>query len=197
MPQLGQPVAFRGEPFFRGEKKLLEVVLLPAVGDVNNLFRAEVFDAVEHRGEVRRGVVRRPVALAHDERLRGEALVLLVEHHERALVFLGDAGLGQLFVNPADFVAVERLAERHVDGDVHSAVHSLERRGAYLVYRVPERDVFGVAVLELDELRARGVGVGGRFLREGAAALIHLLELFEGVFVGGVGAVVFGFDAVD
>ncbi len=97
------------------------------------------------------------------------------EDNERALIFLGDAALGQFLVDAPDFVAVEGFPEGVVDGKPHAFVHSREGRRAYFVDFIPERDVFGVAVLELYEFRAGGVGRGGVGFCERTAALVHLL----------------------
>ena len=83
------------------------MVLLASVGNIHDFLRAEVLDSVEEGRQVGGGVVRRPVAFADNERLGFEAFVFAQEDDERALIFLGDAALGQFLVDAPDFVAVE------------------------------------------------------------------------------------------
>ena len=110
------------EPFFGGEKKLLEMILLAGVGQVDDLVGLKLFQAIKHGRQIGRGVVTGAVLLTDIEGKRAlvitrEFFDLVVPDDQCAVALFGEADFGQLGVDALHFVAVERFAEGDVDLD--------------------------------------------------------------------------------
>ena len=162
-------------------EELLEVQLLPAVGDVNDLARLPTVLPVLERREVGRGVVGCAVAFLDDGRVFLEQLVVIKKDDLRAVAFLRDA-LGDEFVDDAlEAVVVKTLAERLVEIDTEAAVNLVELMPRQLDHFIPNGEVFGVAALQLDEL-APGADEDGLVLFAGGVdEFVEALHLGEGV----------------
>ena len=140
----------------RGGEQLAKMELLPLVGDDQNARRMPALDAIEHARHVGGAVVESAVGLAHHERRQRLAVALLGEEdHHRALARLGDL----LPFEPRDGVGepivVKALAEDHVEADPEPAIDRLELGHRHRDELLPQRDVFGIALLQLDQLVAR------------------------------------------
>lgn len=128
------------------------MVLLTAVGDVDDLVGFSVFDVMEEGCEVGGGVVAGAVFFTNDEGVVcGFFTWFGVEDDEGALAFLGDIGFEEFFVDAVDFVAVEGFAVDGVELDVHNVVDFLEGGVGDAVDFFPELDVIVVALLEFYE----------------------------------------------
>ena len=179
------------EPLATGHKELVEVVLLTAVGDVDDLVGLEVLGAVKQRGEVGRSIVGRAVLLADDERhlrlgIAREARLLVMPDHERAFALFSQLILSQLCVDLVNLVAVEGFAEDDVGLEAELIVDALAGGVGDLDDLLPEGGVSGVASLELRELGAGGVHEHRVRLGGDAAFFVKTLEVFEGVRALGV-----------
>ena len=85
-------------PFAERGEELLEMQLLPAVGDVNDFVRLPGFEPVFQRRQIGGRVIESAVAFADERRMRLQLRNIVEENRHRAFAFPGDA-FGQQFVH--------------------------------------------------------------------------------------------------
>ena len=104
-------------------EKLLEMVALAVIDDVEDLVGVPGFDAILDGRQVGRGVGERAVALANQEGRLG----LLDEDDDRPFALDGDASCLQVGDDRGELGVVEALAELDVEFHAQAVVHGLER----------------------------------------------------------------------
>src|ERR1035438_1572317 len=79
-------------------EQLLEMQLLPSVGDVDDFVRLPRFQTIRQRGQIRRRVIETAVALADERGTLLQLRIVVEENGNRAFAFAGDAH-GQQFIH--------------------------------------------------------------------------------------------------
>ena len=118
--------AERDAPLAGDLEKLLEMVALAVIDDVEHLVGVPGFDAILDGRQVGRGVGERAVALANQEGRLG----LLDEDDDRAFALDGEPLLLQVGHDRSELVVVEALAELNVEFHAQPVVDGLECRQA-------------------------------------------------------------------
>ena len=137
-----------------GGEHLLEVQALRSSDDIPDRIRMPAPGTVFQRGQIGRRVEEPSVALADDRRLFSKGGNVGKEDAERALALCGDPGGFQLFTERGQRVVVCTLAEALVEANVEQAVELLKLAPGELDRLLPDREVFRIPGLELDELLA-------------------------------------------
>ena len=191
MDELGVLAAFAG-----GFEELAEVELLGGTDDVPDFVGFPDVDAVVDGGEVGGGVEEAAVGFADDAGFVGEGFEVAEEDADGAVADFGDA-LGEEVVDErGEFVVVGAFAEVVVEVGVELGVDGAELVEGEGDAAGPDFFVFGVALLEFDELVPAGVEDGGVGLGLGVDGFVEAEEFGDGVGVE-CGGVEQGFPAVE
>ena len=179
-------------PAAEDRKKLPEVKLLPAVGDVNDLVGIPLAEPVFERGEIGRRVVRRAVGFLHERGHRTPAILvpdekrivlgfrfIVGENAQRAFAFDRDG----FFAKPLHHVlqprVVKTFAERDIEPHAEPPVNGVELRLRKPDHLAPERKILRVTRLQFHQLRARGFKRPGIFLATRGNEFVDALHLAE------------------
>ena len=182
--------------FAGGFKYLAEVEFLGGADDVPDFIGFPDVDAVVDGGEVGGGVEEAAVGFADDAGFVGEGFEVAEEDADGAVADFGDA-LGEEIVDErGEFVVVGAFAEVVVEVGVELGVDGAELVEGEGDAAGPDLFVFGVALLEFDELVAAGVEDGRIGLGLGVDGFVEAEEFGDGVGVEG-GGVEQGFPAVE
>ena len=198
-----------GLPAAEDGEELAEVVLLAAVGDVEDGVGRVGALAVVEGGEVGGGVVGGAVGFLHEG---GEGDPLAVARDEKGVVFFRQGGVGEdaegafALAGDADGAellggvlepgVVETFAEGDVEGDAEARVDGVELGLGEALHLAPDAEVFLVAGLELHEFLVDGVEGGGVFFRAGGDEFVEALHFTERIGGEG-GGVALGFPRVE
>ena len=115
-PDVGQfncrlPIADCRLPFAKRGKKLLEMQLLAAVGDVNDFIRLPGFHPVSQRRQIGCRIIKAAVAFTNQRRVLLQLRIVVEENSGCAFAFARDTG-GEKFVHEwLEAVVVETFAE--------------------------------------------------------------------------------------
>ena len=77
---------FFNKPFFDGQEKLLEMIPLPTVRNIDNVFCIPFFPAISNGGQVRGRVVAGSIGFTNNERLLGKALMFRMKYDKGPLI---------------------------------------------------------------------------------------------------------------
>jgi len=158
-------------------EELPEVELLPLVGDVDDPVGVELGDAAAHRGDVGGGVVEAAVALAHDA---DRHALLLQLHHQRTFAFDGEALLLQRPDGLGKCAVVVAFSARQIERHVQPLIDAVELVAADGDEALPDRAVFRIALLQLDQLGLAALEPGGLLFRAVVALHVDAFKCFDG-----------------
>ena len=132
-------------------------------------------------GEVGGGVVGRAVAFLDDRRVFFERLVVVEKDDLRAVAFLGDALRDEIIDDALEAGVVKTFAERLVELDPEPAVNLVKLVPRQVDHLVPNGEVFGVTILQLDEIVTGASEHDLVLVAGGVDALVEALHFSEGV----------------
>ena len=179
------PLPVTAAPELCRREQLFEVGALPAVDHVEDAVGLPVFHPPLERCQVGRGIEKRAVGLADQERRR---VVAVQEDADRAAALPGPHGrVGhQLRDHPRQHGLIKTLAEGVVERDVQPREDAVDLGSAERHELLPERPVLGVAFVQLRRLgehlppsigipgrEGSRLGIAGEFLRLGVGNLAH------------------------
>ena len=179
-------------------EKLAKVKLLAPVRDVKDLVGLPCGEAVIERGEIGRGVVRRPIALLDDCRIWPPSFLVLDqkrilllrqrtigENADGAFAFRGDAALAQFFDDGFEARIVKALAERDIEAHAQPPVDGIELRLGEADHLVPDREILRIAGLQHDQFLAGALERGRVFFAASGDQLVDPLHFRERIGLEG------------
>ena len=161
-------------PTAEGREELLKMQLLSTVRDVNNFLRLPGFEPIRDRGEVSGRVIESAVALLNQHRIRHPFAFGM---DQERITFLrrrciAENGLGT-FARARDAFGhelahdrlqariVKTFAKRVIEPDAEPPVNFVELLFRQTDHLAPDREVFGVALLQFHEFCPRGFECAG------------------------------------
>ena len=163
------------------QEELLEVKLLTVVGNVNDALGIVIRNAAADACEIARRIIVAAVRLADD---RDAKLLGFKIDDESALGFLGKLHVEQSVDDARHHRVIERFTAIGVELDAELGVHALELADGDFNELLPELEIFGVALLEFNELCAACILPDSiLLLRLRGGKDVTLLEIRDGEIV--------------
>ena len=128
----------------RGEQ-LLEVQALPMIDDVQNRVGLPVLDAILDRGQIGRGVQKRAVLLANDQR----RVVAGEKDADRAVALAGDAAVCKVLDHAGQPIVIKALAQRVVERDAQPLINAVDVGQAGGQELAPQSQVLRLAAVQV------------------------------------------------
>ena len=179
------PLPVTAAPQLRRREQLLEMRPLPAVDHVEDAVRLPVLHPPLERRQVGRGIEKRPVRLADQERGR---ILAIQEDADRAAAFPGPHGrIGhQLHHHARQHRLKKALTQGMVERDVQPRKDAVDLGPAEGHELLPEGPILRVALVQfrrfgehlpagvrIPRRERRRLGIAGQFLRFGVGNLPH------------------------
>ncbi len=128
----------------RGEE-LREMQTLAVIDHIQNRVGRPLAHAIFDRGQVGRGIEKRPVLLANHER----CFLARQKHTERAVALAGNAAGHKVAHHHFESVVIKTLAERVVESHSQPTIHAADLAQAGRQERSPQVEILGVAGMQL------------------------------------------------